>query len=301
MDVPTPDLYLAASCRHEDQETLVRELVAPLAARLRDHPELETLFFVRMNLPTWQVRLRFTGPEAWLAGACRQELFSALAPLGDGGPVLGFELTHYQREVERYGGEEGMRLAEQLYHHDSLACLELMRLEAAGELQRSRRELAMLYAERLADSLGMHGEDRSRYYRFGYQWAFQTGDWGESEMAALNAHFEQLQPGFQELYPVRGEAPPEADLWGSAAAAEVGAELARQLAPWLRRVRAGCASGSITADLAYLGWSYAHLLCNRLGIDPAGEAVQRYLMHLYHFRVRGQGSAPGPLSKRTSG
>ncbi len=290
-----PDLYLVAECGEQDQEKLVRELVAPIVAEIRDHPELESLFFVRMSKPTWQVRLRVVGDLEWLQNRCRRVMCLRLDALRGRRAVHDFSLGHYGRELERYGGEGGMRIAEQLYHHDSLACLDLITAEARGLLERSRRELALLYSERLANRLGLHGEDRSRFYRYGYQWTFQTETWDQSDADALEERFEQLEAGLRSLFPLGGKAPPETDLWGGDEPARVGAGLAASQEPALARLLKGHRAGRIGGDLAYLGWSYCHLFCNRLGIDPSGEAVQRYLMHLYHYRVRAQGSLPGPL------
>ena len=39
------------------------------------------------------------------------------------------------------------------------------------------------------------------------------------------------------------------------------------------------AAGRIHQDLVPLAWSYAHMSCNRFGIDPTPEAILRYFMH----------------------
>src|SRR4030095_2673502 len=42
------------------------------------------------------------------------------------------------------------------------------------------------------------------------------------------------------------------------------------------------AEGAITEPLEHLAWSYAHLHCNRLGLDVPAEAILRYLMFRHY-------------------
>ena len=52
----------------------------------------------------------------------------------------------------------------------------------------------------------------------------------------------------------------------------------------------GCrspAAGRVRQELVPLAWSYTHMHCNRLGIDPVAEAILRYFMHrLMQERIR---------------
>jgi hypothetical protein len=60
--------------------------------------------------------------------------------------------------------------------------------------------------------------------------------------------------------------------------------------PAVEDLLAAHADGSIHQGLVYLAWSYAHLHCNRLGIDLVPEAILRYLM------FRAYEELPGPSS-----
>jgi len=288
--MPRTDLYLCAHADPEHHQEVVTDFVTPLARSVRERPELHSLFFVRMNLPTWQVRLRAAGDVRWLHGPYLQEAEERLRPLVSSGVVTEVERTHYQREIERYGGEEGMELAEKIFHHDSLACLEWMELERNGELQRNRRELALLMAERYADLLGLEGTERARFYHFGYRWTRDMGTWDEADFEKLEARYRQIAPAMHEL--LQGEASHDPEtLWGGAASARIARDFFDPLRPLLTRVVAGFEAGRIRQHLAYLGWSYTHLPCNRLGLPPLPEAILRYLQHRYHQEHNG---LPGP-------
>ena len=272
--------YLCALAPQDRHETIIADFVAPLAAEIREHEALDSLFFVRMDDPTWQVRFRVVGDAEWIDGPYRALAEERLRPHLDSGLVDGYEMTHYQREVERYGGEEGMALAEQIYLHDSLACFDFMALERRGKLARQRRELALLVGELFADLLGLGGPFRLQFYEFGYSWTREMGTWEDEDFARVAGHYQKLRPQLEEL--LDGETSKNRTLqWGGAEAADVADRLRSQVEPLLAEVYEGHRTGRIRQDLAYLAWSYTHLFCNRLGIYPTPEAILRRLM--YHY------------------
>ena len=175
---PTPEGVTETACLFtivhtpsEDQcERIVRDLVAPVATDLRDRPELDSLFYGCFSFPDPQVRFRVLGSSAWVAGPLRQEMERRLAVLEEKGLASGHEFGRYQREVERFGGEEGMRLTERIYHHDSLACLDLIQAEGRGRLGRSRREIAVAMTERILDLLRFDRARRLAFYEFASRW-----------------------------------------------------------------------------------------------------------------------------------
>ena len=136
----------------EQHERILADFVTPVARDLREAPELHSLFFARYNVPSWQIRFRVLGRPEWIEGPVRERIEHDLAALQG---VERIELAQYDRETERYGGEEGMALAEKLFLHDSLACLDLMAAERqVGTMGSSAagRGLAMLRLDRLADA-----------------------------------------------------------------------------------------------------------------------------------------------------
>lgn len=288
--MPHPELYLCAHAAPEHHPAVVTDFVLPLGLSVRDRTELHSLFFVRMNVPSWQVRLRVVGDQAWLQGPYREEAEERIRPLLGDGRVTKVEWTRYEREVERYGGEEGMELAEKIYTHDSLACLEWLALEREGRLHRTLREIALLLGERYADLLGLRGRERARFYLFGHAWAREMGTWDDESFAKLEKRYRQIEPGLQEMLDGEVSRSPEA-LWGGPESQAIAERLLRDLQPWLERVVAGARDGRIRQHLGYLGWSYTHLPCNRLGLPPGPEAILRYLQHRYHQEHHG---LPGP-------
>lgn len=83
-------------------------------------------FFIRYKDPDWHLRLRFMGVPQKLYS----ELLPAINKLVESwlkeGLIHRFEMTTYDREIERYGGSRGIALAEELFFHESHMVLELL-------------------------------------------------------------------------------------------------------------------------------------------------------------------------------
>lgn len=106
----------------------------------------QTWFFVRYGDPSWHLRVRFQGD----AGAILPLLEQTCAPALDDGRLWRVQLDTYEREVERYGGPEGIALSEQVFRHDSEAALALVRSVVADD----RWKLALVAIDRMLSDLG---------------------------------------------------------------------------------------------------------------------------------------------------
>lgn len=259
--------------RHED---LLADFVTPIARDLRDAPELHSLFFARYNVPGWQLRFRILGRPDWISGPVRERVERNLEPLLDSLDKV--EFAQYDREVERYGGEEGMALAEKLFLHDSLACLDFMDAERQGLTGKTRREFSLLMTERLLDLLTFDRERRLAFHAFGYQWTREMGTWGDKEVETIEARYQDLSDGLQDLFTGEQSHDPEL-LWGGEEPARIAERWLEASRPVAEAILEGHAAGRIQQDLNYLAWSYSHMQRNRLGIDPTPEAILHYFMH----------------------
>ncbi|TMQ71882.1 MAG: hypothetical protein E6K80_04255, partial [Candidatus Eisenbacteria bacterium] len=206
----------------------------------------------------------------------RARLTEHMARLESSGAIEGHEFGQYAREIERYGGEEGMALAERLFDLDSLAAIELCDLDRRGEMQKSRREVALLMADRFADLAGLDEHQRLRFYRRGYSWALESGEWSEADLEVLERKFQSLRPGLEQLF--RDDLA-EATRWGGDAVLAVVDRFTADAAPVMGAIVEGHRAGRIRQDLVYLLWSYAHMFTNRMGVESTPEAILRYFMH----------------------
>ena len=252
--------------------------MTPIARAVRDAPELDSLFFARYNVPRWQLRFRILGRPAWISGPVLERVQQAVAPLQAAGAVEAVEFAEYDRELERYGGEEGMALAEKLFLHDSLAILDLIDADRQGLLEKSRREISLLMTEQLLDLLRFDRAQRTAFYAYGYEWTREMGTWRDGDLDKIEQRYRELKPGLQDLFAGERRSDP-AWLWGGASAARIACRWVAASRPVAEAILAAHAAGRLHQGLGYLAWSYAHMSCNRFGIDSTPEAILRYFMH----------------------
>jgi thiopeptide-type bacteriocin biosynthesis protein len=136
-------------------DQVLREVVRPLVAGALEAGAAEEWFFLRYGDPEWHLRLRLRGDPRRLLAEVLPALHAALGPLLDDGTVFRCQLDTYDREVERYGGPLGVRLAERLFCADSEAALALIEACAGDEGADARWRLCLLGMDRLLDDLGL--------------------------------------------------------------------------------------------------------------------------------------------------
>ncbi len=277
MDDPYSLLVLLYTPR-EHHRRILTQLVTPIARDLAGAPELNSFFFVRYSQPSWQVRLAVLGERHWVSGPVRERIEADVEALREAAGIEGIELARYERELPRYGGPQGMELAERIFLFDSLACLDLIEAENQGQVGKTRREVSLLMTERLLDFFRLDREERLAFYAYGYQWTREMGSWNEDDLGIIDRRFKDLHDGLQDLFTGEQSRDPEL-LWGGPVPARIAARWEAATRPLVEEVLAGLADGRIRQDPIYLAWSYAHMSCNRLGIDPTAEALLRYFMH----------------------
>ena len=174
-----------------------------------------------------------------------------------------------------------MRLCEQLFFHESLACLEVLHAEAEGTLDTTRREYTVVYTERFLDLLGFERGQRIAVYTKAFAWAIDGGEWSAADRALLEDRYRTLRDGLVAL--LEGEMPPIAArcLEDSEASASA--------------LREGLRDGRIRQDPVHLAWSLTHMHCNRMGLDVHTEAVLRY----FACRLNKDGAVPLGSGRRS--
>ena len=219
----------------------------------------DSWFFIRFSDPDWHVRLRFHGAPARLAAEVLPALHDAMAPLLADGRLWKMQLDTYVREIERYGGAEGMLLAERLFDADSRAALAIVELLDGDAGTDARWRLAFRGMDQLLDDLGFDFETKRRVMRgardaFGAEFRVGTattralGDKYRKERASLEAVLDRSSDANHPLAS------------GFAPIAEY-SPIVRDVAKALRAAERG---GRLTVPLDDLAASYVHMLANRL-------------------------------------
>ena len=213
-------------------------------------------FFLRYSDPDSHLRLRFRGDPGTLLGRLLPELCGWATDLLEAEQCTRFAFDTYDREIERYGGEEATDIAEAVFAADSRAVVELLRLDAQ-ESALDRTGLAVLSIDELLAGLGLNERGRLDWYRAGVESKHASGD-------------EYRQRG-GELRRLLGA--PERHA-GGAAPQRVFATRRTALAPLAARLDTLAAKGRLERSKDELFRSYVHLHCNRLlGQGPPFEPL----------------------------
>jgi lantibiotic biosynthesis protein len=139
---------------------VLREVVGPLVRDVLAAGAADSWFFIRYGDPHWHLRVRFHGAPERLLSEVLPALEAQVAPLLADGRLWRFQLDTYDREVERYGGPEGIGVCERLFHVDSEAVLAIVELLEGDEGAEARWRLALAGIHLLLDDLGFDAEGK---------------------------------------------------------------------------------------------------------------------------------------------
>ena len=233
-------------------DRLLHEAVGPLARTLIRSGAADRWFFLRYDDPGFHLRVRFHGDPP----AIRNALDTLVSGLIDDGLVHDALLGTYRREVERYGGPEGIAVAEQLFHADSEAVVSLLDLFEPGTAGMDARwRIGLLGTERLLQDLGLDAPTRAalcrrmrdafdREFRAGATLRKSLGARIRSELPALEALLDALAGGDHPLAP----------------GIEILDERSARVAPLVPHLRAA----NLTSPIQELAVSFVHMWLNRL-------------------------------------
>jgi thiopeptide-type bacteriocin biosynthesis protein len=245
-------------------------------------------FFIRYGDPDLHLRVRLHGDPARLNAEVLPDVEVAAAAAVDAGQVWRVQLDTYEREMERYGGDRGIELAEQVFHADSDAVLAILRSLSGDDGLDLRWRLALRGIDLLFDALGLSfAEKRSvaREAREGYGREFGVGG---TFRGAVGQRYRTERMNVEALLDP-GQDPSDRLAPGldalrrrSVRLAPLGAEL-RELAD----------SGRLPVALPDLASSYAHMHVNRL-LRSAQRAQELVLYELLDRFYSSQAGRRGP-------
>jgi lantibiotic biosynthesis protein len=216
-------------------------------------------FFVRYADPDWHLRLRFHGVPDRLHHELLPALQVAASSLLDDGLCWRLQLDTYEREVERYGGGEGICLSERVFQIDSEAALGIVELLAGDEGADARWRLTLRGMDALLDDLKLDLGARRRVV--GTARSALAGEFrftGAVEHQ-LGARFRKYKLELESLLD------PSPDEVGHLAA---GIDLLRrrseQMRPVVAELEQAERAGRLTCTIEALASSYLHMHANRL-------------------------------------
>ncbi len=185
------------------------------------------------------------------------------------------QLDTYVREVERYGGDLGMPLCEQVFHADSEAVLAIVGGLSGDEGAETRWRLALAGTDRLLDDFGLDLPARLALVR-----RLRAGRAGERRADVhlerqLGEKYRKLRGAIEGLIaPALQPALERDDPSARGFAALAGRS--RAIAPVSSALRALAAAGRLTVRLDQLVASLIHMHANRL-LHAAARAQELVL------------------------
>ncbi len=253
---------------------LLREVVAPVAREALAAGEADGWFFIRYGDPEWHLRARFHGDPSRLQSGVLPRLHAALEPLLADGRIWRVQLDTYEREVERYGGPEGIGLAERLFQIDSESVLAILEMLEGDEGADLRWRLALRGVDMLLGDLRFDPETRMRVMRGMREGFSREFGGGKGLRVQLDQRFRQEWRSLTPLLDPAGDA--ASDL---APALEVLHQRSARNAPIVAELRDLEVSGRLNQSLAELAPSLVHMHVNRI----IRSAQRAHEMVLYDF------------------
>jgi lantibiotic biosynthesis protein len=232
-------------------------------------------FFIRYGDPDWHVRLRVHGDRERLLHETLPALHAATAPLLDRGELWRVQLDTYEREVERYGGDDAIELAEEIFHADSDAVLAILRGLPGDSGAELRWRAAMAGIDLLLEDFGLTLDEKraiARRARAGYGHEFGVDRAFQRE---VSRRYRDERAGLEALL---GPNPPAA-LRPSVAAL---GERSAAIRPRVAALRALAGDGRLLMSLSDVAMSVAHMHVNRM-LRSAQRAQE---LVLYEFLDR---------------
>ncbi len=161
-------LYLKIYTGTASGDEILTDTIGPVLAQLRQTEVVDQWFFLRYADPDHHLRIRLHGDPATLREYALPALTAALDPHLDEGTVWKVTLDTYDREIERYGGDAGIELAERIHAADSAAVLRVLSMLDDRDAGLDARWRLCLYAtDRLLADAGLTLPQRRDWARTG--------------------------------------------------------------------------------------------------------------------------------------
>ncbi|MFJ9770609.1 lantibiotic dehydratase [Kitasatospora sp. NPDC101157] len=157
-------LYLKLYCPTRNEDDLIGGPLRSFAEYATQSGLSDGWFFLRYADPERHIRLRFHGDSSTLIGPLMEHACAWATRLRADGFCTRFSFDTYEREVERYGGEEGTAAAEALFMADSPSVADMLRASTLNRLAPiDLLELAVISIDDLLACLGVSPEERAAF------------------------------------------------------------------------------------------------------------------------------------------
>lgn len=270
-------LYVKLYTGTATAERVLRDEIKTLVAEIIESGAADCWFFIRYSDPDFHLRLRFHGTPERLHGEVQPALYATFAKLFDNGKLQRVQLDTYEREVERYGGTEGIQLAERYFQIDSEAVLEIIDMLEPGDAGADERwRLTLCGMDMLLDDFGFDISAKLALIN-DVRSAFAKEFGVDKELGGLSKQFRGERKSLETLLDSeRMENHPLAP------GVEVFRRRSEKSKPVIAELKSLEEAGMLSISLEELSLSYIHMHANRL--LRSAHRQQEFI--LYDFLVR---------------
>ncbi len=228
-------------------DVLLRDFLAPVVREVVSEGAVDNWFFIRYGDPEWHLRLRFHGDPVALQSRVLPRLHEAVDPLLSDSRLWRMQLDTYERELERYGGPEGMLVSERLFQVDSEAVLAILEMLEGDEGADFRWRLTLRGIDTLVGDLKLDPESKMRVLK-GIRESFgREFGGGKSLRVQLDQRFRQEWRSLMPLLDPSGDEASE-----MAPALAVLRQRSERLAPIVEELRELEKAGRLNQSIAEL-------------------------------------------------
>jgi len=184
-------LYLKIYCSPFFSDRILTDVLRPFLHDPRTSEGVDTWFFIRYADPEHHLRLRLHGAPAFLARLL-PDLHAALVPSVAGGTVFRTQLDTYVAEVDRYGGEATLPVAERVFGLDSAMVVDVLAATTGREEQRWR--VAVVTFDAMLSALGLSATDKVTWAKQRVRELARQIELGDADLDRLLQRCREQQP-----------------------------------------------------------------------------------------------------------
>jgi thiopeptide-type bacteriocin biosynthesis protein len=271
-------LFLKLYGGYSALDTILTSHLLNLIRRMIEHKVIFSWFFVRYTDPRGHLRVRFHGDPAGIHRELLPLITATFEPLIHGKLIWKFQLDTYIREVQRYGGPEGMLASEDIFRADSDAVLELLSLLDSTDDLNVRWRFALLGIDNLLTDCGLDLNQKLALISLQRQSSHLDSQVVKNARRILGDRFRRERSWFGAI---RADSTLKDPIWQ--ACKDIFRRRALLITDAVSRLQKLRSSGQLSRPIPALAAEYVHMHLNRIMRSAAKE--HEFVLYDFLFRL----------------
>jgi thiopeptide-type bacteriocin biosynthesis protein len=238
---------------------ILTEKLKPIAEYLIEKGYIDKWFFIRYNDPDNHIRFRLHLKDKSHYGTIISIIHTELDSLIEEGIIYEILTDTYIREIKRYG-DNSIELAEDLFYHDSVSCVNSLALLNSEDKDTVRWHIALRATDELLNDFGLSIEEKYNLMEILSKQFFEEHGGNKELKILLGDKFRQHRSVIEKLLnrSIDQDRPPE-----MGQLIEVIHELSNNQRTTVQKIRDLYESGELQVDFNNLLSSLIHMKLNR--------------------------------------